>query len=76
MNVNLYASVFGANGKNLATRSIKVDRLRCSHYQQILDHGVMVPIDLDLPTGGNELRLAVLNSKTGLIGTVSEPLGQ
>jgi VWFA-related protein len=77
MNVNLYASVFGANGKNLATRSIKVDRtFDAATYQQILDHGMMVPIDLDLPAGGNELRLAVLDSKTGLIGTVSGPLGQ
>ena len=44
-------------------------------YQQILDHGMMVPIDLDVPAGGNELRLGVLDNKTGLIGTVSGPLG-
>ncbi len=77
MNVNLYASVFGANGNNLGTRSIKVDRtFDPPTYQQLLDHGMMVPIDLDVPAGGNELRLAVLDNKTGLIGTVSGPLGQ
>lgn len=76
MNVNLYASVFGANGKSLATRSIKVDRsFDAATYQQILDHGMMVPIDLDVPIGGSELRLAVLDNKPGFIGTVNGPLG-
>ena len=45
-------------------------------YQQILDKGMMVPIDMEIPAGGKELRLAVLDSKTGFIGTVSGPLGQ
>ena len=77
MNVAFYVSVFGSNGKNLATRSIKVDRtFDAPTYQQVLDHGMMVPIDLDVPAGRNELRLAVLDNKTGLIGTVSGPLGQ
>jgi VWFA-related protein len=77
MNVSLYASVYGPNGKNLGTRSIKVDRaFDAATYQQILDKGMMVPIDVDIPAGGNELRLAVLDNKTGLIGTVTGPLGQ
>lgn len=77
MNVAFYASVYGTNGKNLATRSIKVDRtFDAATYQQILDHGMMVPIDVEIPAGGYELRLAVLDNKTGLIGTVNGPLGQ
>ena len=36
----------------------------------------MVPIDVEIPAGGTELRLAVLDNKTGFIGTVSGPLGQ
>jgi VWFA-related protein len=77
MNVNLYASVFDSAGKSLTTRSIKVDRaFDAATYQQILDHGMMVPIDLDIPTGGKELRLAVLDNKTGYIGAVNGPLGQ
>lgn len=77
MNVSLYASVYGPNGKNLGTRSIKVDRaFDAATYQQILDKGMMVPIDVDIPAGGKELRLAVLDNKTGLIGTVTGPLGQ
>jgi VWFA-related protein len=77
MNVSLYASVFGSNGKNLGTRSLKVDRaFDAATYQQILDKGMMVPIDVEIPSGGNQLRLAVLDNKTGFIGTASGPLGQ
>jgi hypothetical protein len=77
MNVAFYASVFSSNGKNLATRTTKVDRtFDAATYQQILDHGMMVPLDLEIPSGGSELRLAVLDNKTGLIGTVTGPLGQ
>jgi VWFA-related protein len=77
MNVNLYASIFGPNGKNLGTQSVKVDRaFDANTYQQILDKGMMVPIDMGIPAGGSQLRLAVLDNKTGFIGTVSGPLGQ
>jgi len=77
MSVTLYASVYSSNGKNLATRTTKVDRaFDAATYQQILDHGMMVPLDLEIPAGGQELRLAVLDNKTGFIGTVNGPLGQ
>jgi VWFA-related protein len=77
MNVSLYASVYNANGKNMDTRSIKVDRtFDPATYQQILDKGMMVPIDMEMPAGSNQIRLAVLDNKTGFIGTASGPLGQ
>lgn len=77
LNVSLYASVFDQRGKSLATRSTKVDRaFDSATFQQVLDKGMMVPIDLEVPQGGSELRLAVLDNKTGYIGTVSGPLGQ
>jgi VWFA-related protein len=77
MNVNLYATVWGSSGKSLSSRSIKVDKtFDAATYQQVLDHGMMVPIDMEIPAGGKELRLAVLDNKTGFIGTVSGPLGQ
>jgi VWFA-related protein len=77
MNVNLYATIWGSADKSMAARSIKVDKtFDAATYQQILDHGMMVPIDLEIPTGGTELRLAVLDNKTGYIGTVSGPLGK
>jgi VWFA-related protein len=77
MNVSFYASVWGSNGKSMGIRSIKVDKsFDAATYQQILDHGMMVPVDLEIPQGGTELRLAVLDNKTGYIGTVSGPVGQ
>lgn len=77
MNVNLYASLFDSSGKNLTTRNIKVDRVfDAGTYRQILDHGMMVPLDLDVPAGAKELRLAVLDNRTGFVGSVSGPLGQ
>ena len=77
MNVSFYACVYDANGKNMETRSTKVDRaFDAATYQQILDKGMMVPIDMEMPSGGQQLRLAVLDNKTGFIGTASGPLGR
>ncbi len=77
MNVIMYASVYDRQGKNLETRSTKIDRsFDAATYQQILTKGMMVPIDMDIPAGGQELRLAVLDNKTGFIGTADGPLGQ
>ena len=59
------------------TRSTKVDRtFDAATYQQILDKGMMVPIDMEMPREGSSIRLAVLDNKTGFIGTASGPLGQ
>lgn len=77
MNVTLYACVYNASGKNIATRSTKVDRtFDAATYQQILDKGMMVPVDVETPPGGQQIRLAVLDNKTGFIGTSIGPLGQ
>ena len=77
LNMSLYASLYDAGGKNLGTRNVKVDKaFDSATYQQIVEKGMMVPIDMDVPTGAKELRLAVLDNKTGFIGTVSGPLGQ
>jgi VWFA-related protein len=76
-NVSLYATIWGASDKSLAAQSLKVDKsFDAATYQQILDHGMMVPIDITIPAGGKELRLAVLDNRTGYIGTVSGPVGQ
>jgi VWFA-related protein len=77
MNVAFYAGLYDAVGRNLGTHSIKVDRaFDTATYQQLMEKGMMVPIDMDVPAGAKELRLAVLDNKTGFIGTVSGPLGQ
>ncbi len=77
LSVNLYATVYDAGGTNLGSRSTKVDNaFPPATYQQILDKGMMVPIDMEMPAGAKEIRLAVLDNKTGLIGTAAGPLGQ
>ncbi|HEX6502132.1 MAG TPA: VWA domain-containing protein [Terriglobales bacterium] len=77
LNVALYAELFDAKGKSIGSRSSKVDRaFDAATYQQILDKGMMVPLDVEVPAGAKELRLAVLDNKTGYIGTVSGPIGQ
>jgi VWFA-related protein len=77
MNVNLYAAIYSLDGKMLGNRGIKIDRMfDAASYQQILARGMMVPIDMEIPAGSTELRLAVLDNKTGFIGTVSGPLTQ
>lgn len=77
LNVALYASLYDSNGKNLGTHSTKVDRgFDAATYQQIIEKGMMVPIDMDLPAGARQIRLAVLDNKTGYIGTASGDIGQ
>jgi hypothetical protein len=77
MNVILYAGVYGTDGKNMGTRSLKVDRtFDAATYQQLLEKGMMVPLDMDMPAGSQQLRLAVLDNKTGFIGTASGTVGQ
>jgi VWFA-related protein len=78
MNVSFYAGVYDANGKNLGgARSIKVEHtFDAATLQQVLDKGLMVPLDIEAPTDGKEVRLVVLDNKTGFLGTVSGPLGQ
>jgi VWFA-related protein len=77
MNVTFYATLWGTGNKNLGAQSIKVDKaFDAATYKQILDKGMMVPIDMNVPAGAREIRLAVLDNKTGYIGTVSGPVGQ
>jgi len=77
MNVSLYASLYDANGKNLGTHGTKIDQtFDAATYQKILDQGMKVPIDMALPAGATQVRAAVLDGKTGFIGTASGPIAQ
>jgi hypothetical protein len=77
MNVSIYASLYDANGKNLGTRGTKIDQtFDAATYQKILEQGMKVPLDMDLPVGAKEVRAAVLDGKTGFIGTASGPIAQ
>jgi VWFA-related protein len=72
LNVAMYATLYSPRGKILSTRSQKVDQsFDASTYQQILQH-----MDLDPQPGNNQLRLAVQDSHTGLVGTLDAPAPQ
>ncbi len=78
INVTFYSGVYNSSGKNLGgARSIKVEHtFDAATLQQVLDKGLMVPLDIDAPSDGKEIRLVVLDNKTGLIGSVRGPLTQ
>lgn len=77
MNLSLYAALYDATGKMLGNQRTVVNNVfDAATYQQIVDKGMMVPLDMDFPAAAKEIRLAVLDNKTGFIGTVNGPLGQ
>ena len=50
INVSFYATVWGSSDKSMAAHSVKVDKsFDAATYRQILDHGMMVPIDMGSP---------------------------
>jgi VWFA-related protein len=74
LNVAMYATIYSAGGKMLTNRSQKVDQsFDANTYQQILQHGMMLHMDLDPQPGNNQLRLAVQDNRTGLVGTINAP---
>ena len=74
LNVAMYATVYSPSGKMLSNRNQKVDQaFDANTYQQILQHGLMLHMDLDPQPGNNQLRLAVQDGRTGLVGTIDAP---
>jgi len=64
-----YATTY-AGGKIVASASKKADQtFDANTYQQILLQGIMLHLDLDPQPG--QLRLAVQDSRTGLVGTIN-----
>jgi hypothetical protein len=74
LNVGFFATIYSPDGKRLANNGQKVNQtFPADTYQQILQHGVMVHMDLDPQPGNNQLRLAVQDNRTGLVGTIEAP---
>ena len=60
-----------------ANRSMKVDQaFDANTYQQLLQHGLLLHMDMDPQPGTNRLRLAVQDNRTGLVGSVGAPMPQ
>jgi VWFA-related protein len=69
LNVVFYATIY-SGGKMVANSSQKVDRtFDANTYQQIVQKGMMLHLDLDPQPG--QLRLAVQDARTGLVGTIN-----
>jgi len=77
LNVSFYAGPVGADGKVSGIRTLKVDQaVKPEVYQQILQQGLMTPLDVDVPAGVKQLRLAVRDERTGNVGTIDATLAQ
>ena len=69
MNVEFYATIY-ADGKIVSSNRQKVDQtFDTNTYQQILQKGLMLHMDVDPKPG--QLRLAVQDARTGLVGAVN-----
>jgi VWFA-related protein len=77
LNVAFYATVFSPQGKMLSERSQKVDQSFAPDvYKQVLEKGILLHMDIDPQPGNNQVRLAVQDVETGLVGTIDAPLTQ
>ncbi len=77
VNVAFYAAVFSPDGKMLGNRSMKVDQaFDANTFQQIVQHGLLLHMDLDSRPGGNQLSLGVQDNRTGLVGSIRAPMPQ
>ena len=77
LNVSLYATIYSSDGKMLDNRRQLVDQtFDANTYQKILQQGLMLHMDLDPQSGKNQLRLAVQDTRTGLVGTIVAPVPQ
>lgn len=75
MDVVFYATAFSQNGKMLGSQSQKVEQtFKSDVYEQIMQHGMMLHMDLAPPGNATQLRLAVQDGRTGLVGTIEAPL--
>ena len=56
---------------------MKVDQaFDANTYQQLLQHGILLHMDLDPHLGTNQLRLGVQDNHTGLVGSLGAPMPQ
>src|SRR5216684_7962045 len=56
---------------------MKVDQsFDANTYQQIVQHGLLLHMDLDPQPGNNQLRLGVQDNRTGLVGSLGAPMPQ
>jgi VWFA-related protein len=69
LNLDIYANIY-ADGKLVAQGGKKIDQVfDANTYQQLVQKGLATHLDLDAKRG--QLRLAVQDSRTGMVGTIN-----
>lgn len=77
VNADFQVMIVGPNGKAGANRTVKLDRvLDPATYQQVLQQGFSVHVDVDTPAANSHLHMAVRDNHTGYIGTLQAPVGR
>ncbi len=77
LNVDFEVEVFAPDGKQISNRVMKVDKvLPLETYQQIMQQGLSVHLDVDTPPGRNTAWIAVRDNHNGYVGTLQAPVGQ
>jgi VWFA-related protein len=75
MNVMFHATAFSGSGKIVSSQSEKMERtFDANTYQQIMQHGMLLHMDVAPPNDAAQLRLAVQDARTGLVGSLNAPL--
>jgi VWFA-related protein len=77
LNLNFEVAIFAPDGKQISNRVMKVDKvLPLETYQQIVQQGLSVHLDLDTPPGRNTAWIAVRDNHDGYVGTLQAAIGQ
>jgi VWFA-related protein len=77
LNLNFEVAIFAPDGKQISNRVMKVDKvLPLETYQQIMQQGLSVQLDVDTPHGRNVAWIAVRDNHNGYVGTLQAPVGQ
>jgi VWFA-related protein len=66
-----YAALFSPEGKMIENRSQKAEQtFKEDVYRQVLQQGILLKMDLDAKSDKGQLRLAVQDLRTGMVGTI------
>jgi VWFA-related protein len=77
LNLNFEVAIFAPDGKQISSRVMKVDKvLPLETYQQIMQQGLSVHLDVDTPPGRNVAWIAVRDNHNGYVGTLQASIGQ
>jgi VWFA-related protein len=76
IDVSFYAALFSSSGKMLKNASMRANQtLSDGDYQQVMQRGMLLHMDLDPQKDAKDLRLGVRDNRTGYVGTIDAPLG-